>query len=172
MSRFVETNVRTYVRSADGERGVWFFSLDAARLGAVLVARATYRIPYFWSRMRLERDGDDHPLRVPAAMAGTTRRSNSVVVEVGDRYEPSALSELDHLLTARWSLYSAPLIGLHRARVFHEPWPLYRARLVHIDDELVPASGLPAPEGTPLVHYSPSVEVLLGWPHPVRRSSG
>ena len=28
---FAETNVRTYVRSADGERGIWFFSLDAAR---------------------------------------------------------------------------------------------------------------------------------------------
>lgn len=48
-SRFPETNVRTYVRAADGTTGLWFFSLDAARLGAVIVARARYRIPYFWS---------------------------------------------------------------------------------------------------------------------------
>ncbi len=29
---FPETNVRTYVRTRDGATGVWFFSLDAARL--------------------------------------------------------------------------------------------------------------------------------------------
>src|SRR5919106_5125827 len=57
MSEFAETNVRTYVRSPDGESGIWFFSLDAARLGAVLVARATYRLPYFWSQMRLDHAG-------------------------------------------------------------------------------------------------------------------
>ena len=56
-SQFPETNVRTYARSADGTSGVWFFSLDAARLGAVLVARATYRLPYFWSKMSIEHSG-------------------------------------------------------------------------------------------------------------------
>src|SRR5688572_7906720 len=36
LSKFPETNVRTYVRGPDGQRGVWFFSLDAARLAAVI----------------------------------------------------------------------------------------------------------------------------------------
>ena len=51
VSRFCETNVRTYVRDAAGRTGIWFFSLDAARAGAVAVARTTYRLPYFWSAM-------------------------------------------------------------------------------------------------------------------------
>ena len=38
VSRFPETNVRTYVRDSDGHVGIWFFSLDAARFGAVAVA--------------------------------------------------------------------------------------------------------------------------------------
>ena len=75
LSRFAETNVRTYVRSADGARGIWFFSLDAARLGAVVVARSTYRLPYFWSthvdraqrRRRI-------PYRMPATLARPPRR--------------------------------------------------------------------------------------------------
>ena len=50
-SQFAETNVRTYVRSADGESGIWFFSLDAARLPAVLAARTTYWLRYFWADM-------------------------------------------------------------------------------------------------------------------------
>ena len=56
VSRFPETNVRTYVQDAAGRCGIWFFSLDAARLGAVVLARSTYRLPYFWSKMRLTRD--------------------------------------------------------------------------------------------------------------------
>ncbi len=35
ISHFCETNVRTYVKTADGTRGVWFFSLEAARWAAV-----------------------------------------------------------------------------------------------------------------------------------------
>jgi uncharacterized protein YqjF (DUF2071 family) len=31
LSEFPETNVRTYVMDRTGARGVWFFSLDAAR---------------------------------------------------------------------------------------------------------------------------------------------
>src|SRR5581483_6572537 len=49
--RFAETNVRTYVRDVQGRSGVWFFSLDASRLGAVLTARSLFHLPYFWSAM-------------------------------------------------------------------------------------------------------------------------
>ena len=41
----------------DGREGLWFFSLDAARLEPVLVARSTYALPYMWSAMTVERDG-------------------------------------------------------------------------------------------------------------------
>jgi hypothetical protein len=52
VSNFCETNVRTYVRDHAGRSGIWFFSLDASRLGAVVTARApSYRLPYFWSSM-------------------------------------------------------------------------------------------------------------------------
>ncbi|MEV0134122.1 DUF2071 domain-containing protein [Dactylosporangium sp. NPDC050688] len=37
LSRFAETNLRTYVRGPDGRTGI-FFSLDAARLPAVAAA--------------------------------------------------------------------------------------------------------------------------------------
>jgi uncharacterized protein YqjF (DUF2071 family) len=53
VSDFCETNVRTYVTDGEGRSGIWFFSLDAARLGAVAVARTSYRLPYFWSSMRI-----------------------------------------------------------------------------------------------------------------------
>jgi hypothetical protein len=166
MSQFAETNVRTYVRNpADGTSGIWFFSLDAARLGAVLVARATYRLPYFWSRMRLEADGPERHYTCRRRWPGPRGASSDVRIRIGDRFAATELAPLDHFLTARWSLYSAPLAGLRRAAAFHDPWPLHRAEATHVDDHLVAAAGLPLPTGEPLVHFSPSVTVRIGWPH-------
>ena len=58
LSAFAELNVRTYVSPRDGKRGVFFFSLDAARLPAVLAARALLSLPYFHASMQVRRDGD------------------------------------------------------------------------------------------------------------------
>jgi len=168
MSEFAETNVRTYVRSADGTRGIWFFSLDAARLGAVLAARATYRIPYFWSSMRLTHVGDTLTYQCRRRWPGPRGARSEAVVEVGERFAADELGDLDHFLTARWGLFSTPATGLHHARAFHDPWPLYRVRVVHVRDELIQAAGFPAPEGEPLAHYSPSVDVRIGLPHKLR----
>lgn len=164
MSRFPETNVRTYVRSADGARGIWFFSLDAARLGAVIVARSSYRLPYFWSRMAIIHSGSTISYRCRRRWPGPRGASSEAVIQIGDRYEPGDLGELDHFLTARWALFSSPRSGLRQARAPHDPWPLYRGSVAHLDDGLIAAAGLPKPEGEPLVHYSPSVEVRIGWP--------
>ena len=171
MSQFAETNVRTYVRSrVGGQSGIWFFSLDAARLGAVLVARATYRLPYFWSAMRLEADGDERRYTCRRRWPGPGRGATSDVrVRIGARFVADELTPLDHFLTARWCLFSAPLTGLRHARASHDPWPLHRATVIgDVHDQLVTAAGLPAPTGEPLVHYSPSVEVRIGWPRPVK----
>ncbi len=54
---FLETNVRLYSVDEKGRRGVVFVSLDAERLVPILVARAA-GLPYVWSSMRYERDGD------------------------------------------------------------------------------------------------------------------
>jgi len=54
MSRFPETNVRTYVSGPDGSDGIYFFSLDAANPLAVEIARRWYGLNYLRARMSLE----------------------------------------------------------------------------------------------------------------------
>jgi uncharacterized protein len=61
LSRFGEINVRTYVHDERGRSGIWFLSLDAALLPAVLAARLGYRLPYFWSAVRVHKAGDPVP---------------------------------------------------------------------------------------------------------------
>ena len=147
-ARFPETNVRTYVVGPDGREGLWFFSLDAARLEPVLVARATFALPYRWSAMTVERDGPVVRYRSRRRWPGPTPAASAVTVEVGERVAPGELGGLDHHLTARWQLYTTfgPLLA--RATVEHEPWPLHRAAVRELDSGLVAAAGLPGPRGS------------------------
>jgi uncharacterized protein YqjF (DUF2071 family) len=165
LSRFPETNVRTYVIAPDGSTGVWFLSLDAARLGAVATARTAYHLPYFWSKMQISHVGDVMTYQTRRWWPGPFGAASEVAIETGPALAPDELGDLDHWLTARWRLFSATRSGLRFARADHPPWPLHRARLLHGDDGLVTAAGLPRPQGDPLVHWSPGVEVRIGLPH-------
>lgn len=164
LSNFCETNVRTYVEAPDGSVGVWFLSLDAARLAAVVTARTTYRLPYFWSAMQFARDGDTVVYDCRRRWPGPRGARSHVEMRVGEPFAATELEPRDHFLTARWRLYSNRRHGLRYALADHAPWPLSRATVVDIDDELIRATGLPAPEGEPLVHWSPGVEVRIGFP--------
>jgi uncharacterized protein YqjF (DUF2071 family) len=157
-SFFPETNVRTYVRGPDGSTGVWFFSLDAARLGAVVVARAAFRLPYVWARMRAGRRGDVVRYVSTRRWRGPAAR-NGVEVEVGEPIERP--TDFENYLTARFSLWDP---ALRRAQAHHLPWALQRATPRRVDTGLVTAAGLPAPGREPVTHYSDGVEVLIGLP--------
>ena len=181
VSAFPETNVRTYVRGPDGTVGVWFLSLDAARLAAVITARASYRLPYFWSAMTVCQAGDVVTYRCRRRIPGPRGARSAVAVRVGAPYEPDELVDRDHWMTARWRLFSAsperrgadssperrgadgPMAGPRGAWAEHPVWPLHRAELLHCDDELVRASGL-EPVGDPVVHFSPGVRVRVSRP--------
>jgi uncharacterized protein YqjF (DUF2071 family) len=167
---FPETNVRTYVRGPDRREGLWFFSLDAARLEPVLVARSTYALPYMWSEMAVERDGSVVRYRSRRRWPGPTPATSQFTVEVGPALRPEELGEFDHYLTARWQLYTTLGPLLARSTVEHEPWPLHRAVVRELETDLVAAAGLPAPEGDPVVHWSPGVHTRISGLRPLLRS--
>jgi uncharacterized protein len=171
-SRFPETNVRTYVRGPDGQAGIWFLSLDAARLPAVLTARATYGLPYFWSRMAVELDGGRVRYRSRRRWPGPSGARCAATVEPGGPYDPRELGALDHFLTARFVLFTVIGGRLAYAHAEHPPWPLARARLLALDQRMLEAGGLPPPRDPPLVHYSPGVSVRVGAWHRVRATTG
>jgi uncharacterized protein YqjF (DUF2071 family) len=170
LGRFAETNVRTYVRDRHGRSGVWFFSLEAARLAAVVTARVAYHLPYFWSAMEVEHDAGriSYRTRRRWPRPGRLDAGGAVVVHPGPRIAASEVSQLEHFLTARWRLFSHAGNGtLRYADAEHPPWALQRVRVETCDDTLVAAVGLPRPDGEPLAHYSRGVEVRIGLPHRV-----
>jgi uncharacterized protein YqjF (DUF2071 family) len=166
LSQFPETNLRTYVRGPDGEPGIWFFTLEAARLAAVAGARATFGLPYHWARMSVAVSGN----RVDYSStrhAGRRPARTRIRIETGDPLEPD---DLAIFLTARFRLYSVLHGRLSFADVYHEPWPFYHARASVLEQTLTDASGLASPRGSPLAQFSPGVHVKVGRLHNV--SSG
>ena len=161
LSQFPETNVRTYVRGPDGKRGVWFFTLEADRLLAVLGARLLYHLPYRWAKMRVEGGARTVHYRSNRNRAFGEGHTD-IVIEWG---EPMQLGQFDHFLTARYRLYTVAGNRLAYADIEHEPWPLRHARVLTLDQDLLVHSGVPQPSGEPTVHFSQDLVVKIG---PVR----
>lgn len=163
ISQFPETNVRTYVRGPDGERGIWFFSLEAARLPAVAGARLLYGLAYRWAQMSVSAN--------PELVEYASRRylcpgRSKISVRIGERIEAT---ERERFLTARFRLYTELAGRLAFAQVEHEPWPLHAATVAHLEQDIIEHSGLPPASGEPLVHFSPGVYVRIGRPRSIAR---
>lgn len=163
LATFPETNLRTYVRGPDGRDGLWFLSLEAASLPVVLSASTVYGVPYRWADMSVDR-----LRRTPTEIRYRSHRRTGPVVghDITVRVGPPCPSptELDGWLTGRWRAWTTIAGRLAMAAVEHEPWSLHEATTMHLEESLLEAAGLPKPDGDPVVHYSPGVEVRLGPP--------
>jgi uncharacterized protein YqjF (DUF2071 family) len=158
ISQFPEMNVRTYVRGPGGERGIWFFTLEADRLAAVLGGRLFYRLPYRWAGMRVRYE--------PGKVEYTSRRwfgqgTAKIFVRIGSRIR---VNERERFLTARFRLYTVFASRVVFAQVEHPPWPLMSAAVIRLEQNVIESSGLPEPIGQPLAHFSPGVHVRIGRP--------
>jgi len=165
LSSFPELNVRTYVRPRDGKRGVFFFSLDAARTLAVLAARVMVSLPYHPAAMRVARDG--------SAFRYRSRRWGGAA-EFEATYEPTgppavpARGTLEFFLTERYCLYHLDLLGRpSRLEIHHAPWQLQPARAEIARNTMADAVGVRL-EGPPLLHFAQRQDAVAWWPRALR----
>jgi uncharacterized protein len=172
--RFLETNLRTYVRLR-GEPGVWFFSLDAESTLAVLGARAVFGLPYFRAAMTMTMTGDGaekhYTSRRTWPAPGNGRPASlDVHYAIGEELGNAAAGTLEHFLVERYTLFARhPLAGLLRATVRHRPYPLRRARIIRLEESLTTAArlaGLGVATTPPL--YSEGVDVEVSPPMRIR----
>jgi uncharacterized protein YqjF (DUF2071 family) len=160
LSRFAELNVRTYV-TYGGRPGIYFFSLDAARLAAVIAARRGYRLPYFHAEMSARRRG--------SSVRYESKRidSSGPPAQLRARYGPSGPrlpiddGSLERWLSERYCLYVVDQRGRAlRGEIHHSPWPLQPARATVEVNTMVSPLGIGlGPD--PLLHYSSRQDVLI-----------
>jgi len=157
LSSFPELNVRTYV-TYEGRPGIYFLSLDAARLAAVYAARTAYRLPYFHAEMRVG--------RADGTIAYRSRR-NRPAAEFTATYQragarlPIEEGSLERWLAERYCLYVVDEQGrVLRADIHHPPWPLEPARASIERNTMASPLGIEL-DGQPLLHYSVRQDTLI-----------
>jgi uncharacterized protein YqjF (DUF2071 family) len=163
---FPEMNLRTYVVGPRGP-GIWFFSLDAARLSAVAGARMTTGLPYFWADMRAEVGPDRVENSYYSNRGG--KATARIRIKKGDTIV--AQSELDLFLTNRLRLYSILRASLLTMEVEHPPWMLKKSQVLEFDETVRRTMGVEFPGGDFLVHHSPGVDTKIGRPQFVSTTS-
>ncbi len=157
---FHECNVRTYVRRGD-DRGVYFFSLDAASRLATWGARRFFNLPYYTARISLNRQHDTITYSVDRRGDPTARMRCRW--SVGEELPTSQPGDLAHFLTERYQLMtvdrqSRPM----RCRIDHIRWPLRRATLHELEESLLDSAGIDRPVAEPVLHHSDLLHTRAG----------
>ncbi|HWC48233.1 MAG TPA: DUF2071 domain-containing protein [Solirubrobacterales bacterium] len=160
ISTFPELNVRTYV-SLDGKPGIYFLSLDADSAAAVRAARLTYRLPYFRSQIRIDRDEEGigyDLLRTshdgPPAYFAARYGGEGAELPVRD-------GSLERWLTERYCLYTLDDEGRAlRGEIHHPPWPLRRGWVEIETNTMAMPFGIDL-AGEPLLHFSARQDVAI-----------
>ena len=161
LSQLPELNLRTYVRVGD-KAGVYFFSLDAARVVAVRAARFLFNLPYFVASMqvRVSAQGvvhyrSDRQGPPSAAFSATYQATGSPFTAMS--------GSLEHFLTERYCLYNVDARGApYRLDIHHPPWRLQRAEADIVRNTLTGAAGVALPPTRPLLHFAKRQD-MVGW---------
>lgn len=162
LSPFPEINVRTYV-TYRGIPGVYFFSLDAANLLAVLGARLLFHLPYFFAQMSCrEYQG--------AFYYHSERRLTQSFAAYDGLYRPTSAvfsaerGTLEYWLVERYCLYTVTRANrVYRVDIQHAPWPLQLAEQTSKRNTMALAQGIVLPDQPPLLHFARLQDVLF-WP--------
>jgi uncharacterized protein YqjF (DUF2071 family) len=152
---FPELNLRTYVIGPDGRAGVYFFSLDAGSLLAVLGARIGFGLPYFWASMQERIEGNTIHYRSRRLLGPTANFEASY----RSLNTPAADDDLRRFLTERYALYVRRLGAVQVGEIHHRPWQLEHAEADIRINTLPQSFGFTLPDRAPILHYSHEIEM-------------
>jgi uncharacterized protein len=161
LKRFPEVNVRTYV-TVGGRPGVYFLSLDAASLAAVLGARLFFRLPYHCARMSVTRAHGAVVYESRRRAGGAAFRATYSAI--GPVFT-AASGSLDEWLVERYCLYTNAFGARLRLDIDHAPWRLQHARAQLDENTLTAEAGIPL-RGEPRLHVAARQEMVGGLPYP------
>jgi hypothetical protein len=161
---FGETNLRTYLRLADGREAIWFLSIEASSALTSFGGRVGYGAPYHRADTTVTGaeggDGWRYRSRRPATGIG----HDLTVIPASRGPAPG----VDDWLTGRWRALTVNRGVLLEAMVEHEPWSLRPAVVGAIEEDLLATVGLARPPEATLAHLGDDVHVRLGPPVPAR----
>ena len=153
---FLETNLRTYVVHQNLP-GVYFFSLDANSITAVLAAYLGWSLPYYVAKQSMARDANRI---LYSSSRWNSKASVKVDYTVGEYLGPSQALTLEHFLIERYLLFVKHAGVIHSGQVYHTPYPANLATVHSVDQTMLESIGIPGiNRGPDYAHYSEGVDV-------------
>ncbi len=173
---FDEVNLRTYVKTADGKRGVWFHSLDSTDVFAVLGARILYGLSY--RSAKIEKSLTDQSISYQSTTHGIfgkipARLDAQLDESVGT--SKIAREPLDRFLLERYRFWARRKIGERSssAQIRHRPYDAVRLQRAEYKGGLFNAFGLPEPKEIPTIaHYCRGFSVEASAPQWLYNTAG
>jgi uncharacterized protein YqjF (DUF2071 family) len=173
---FDEVNLRTYVKTADGKRGVWFHSLDSTDMFAVLGARILYGLAY--RPAKISRSLSE---QVISYQSSTNRLFKKVPARLDAQLDESVVTSkiarepLDRFLLERYRFWARRKGGERSssAQIRHRPYDAVRLQRAEYKGGLFNAFGLPEPQESPAVaHYCKGFSVEASAPQWLYKTAG
>jgi uncharacterized protein len=158
-SKFPEINVRTYV-TYQGKPGVYFFSLDASNYLAVEVAKSFFYLPYFYSKMKVIRDGEGISYQSDRIGLKDEFQFKGIYQPISDVFY-AKYGSLEYWLTERYCLYTEKHNRLYRGEIHHDPWPLQLAKAEIHENTMININGFSTSHINPMLHFAKRLDVLL-----------
>lgn len=130
ISWFLETNVRTYVRTRDGKSGVWFFSLDANQPVAVEIATRFWNLPYKHATMDLQVSSNTDSTQKRLDYSGQRHQHPDLSWAISASIDSAnaataAAGTLEEFLVERYTLFCQDRREqLYSGQVHHTPYQL------------------------------------------------
>ena len=153
---FPECNLRTYVER-DGERAVYFFSIDVDSRFVATLAGGIGGVPCHHAVTNLRESNGR--VRYTSRRVGRSSPVPDEPARLDVTYEPAGDAfhaengSLAHWLTSPRRFYITRNGRLVSGAVAHDPWPLQPASVQLREQTLVEAAGLPSPVAEPHALY-------------------
>ena len=173
---FDEVNLRTYVKTSDGKRGVWFHSLDSTDMFAVLGARILYGLAY--RPAKITRSLSKQAI---SYQSYTNRLFKKVPARLDAQLDKSvgtskiAREPLDRFLLERYRFWARRKVGERSssAQIRHRPYDAMRLQKAEYKGGLFSAFELPEPKVSPAVaHYCQGFSVEASAPQWLYKTAG
>ncbi|WP_068674852.1 YqjF family protein [Oceanobacillus sp. Castelsardo] len=153
----LQVNVRTYV-TKNGEKGVYFFTVDTNKLSAATGARL-FTLPYFKASMKMTKRFGFF------TMISSRNKSNAKwKVRYKSQGNPSYPdpSSIDHWLLERYVAWSYKYGKLYRGDIKHSCWKVQQAKMEIKENSLLAFLSKQLKKKQPIIHFAES-KVAVNW---------
>lgn len=125
LSALNELNVRTYVRTADGKPGIYFFSLDCDHWLAVKIAQLSFGLSYKHAKIKFEAES----CQLACLRANTTSQANFAWEPEGPLRHATP-GTIDFFLLERYIFFTERKNQIWMGQVYHPPYA-FTSAIVH-----------------------------------------